>query len=290
MPGFFSHINHADTATLSAINPYTGTAATMLRPLTELQIALAKGLMRGPINGTGSIPASLEIRADLGSIKPVHCVGLIGCNGATTIVGVVQLSNVSPGAGEVGGGSVEWSADVGAGTESASLWWFPDVLTIQARYVSITATVYALPSGKRHVDARRLWIGAGGATVLGYDSGWSVTPEDPSVDTQTPKGGVFLGNDVPSRILTFSMLGRAEEEIRTATINENDYDSIERTILAVGKRKEIVANPYYSADVRDYQRNVVYGRFTGWGATTHSAARIFGIPDITVKEIPHRST
>lgn len=288
MPAYIGWINHADTATLTAINPVTGLAAVMLRPLTELQIPWAKGLMRGPANGTVGDPASLKLRADLGAGgKLVHAIGLIGMNGVTNANMTVMLSNTAFGSYEVALGSASWEADVGQGSLNSSLLWFAGSFGLSARYIELNIEVSDLPAGSRHVDARRLMIMSGGGSVLGFDRGWSLFADDPTDETQTDMGGVFIQEKVASRVMQFAMTGRKVDEMRDNTTTYNNVDSLERVLMQAGKKKEVLVCPRDYATGTEVFQNAVYGRITSWSPIVHEMGNLYSCDQVVVKEIPH---
>ena len=123
---------------------------------------------------------------------------------------------------------------------------------------------------------------------MGFDSGWSIFRDNPTIDTQTDQGGVFITEKEESRVLRFSMSGRSEAEMKTAIRSEAaGYDNLELVLAKAGKRKEVVACPrYYTDDARKH-KNTLYGRITEWSPIVHDGGDYYSCDGITVKEIPH---
>lgn len=292
MGAYIGYINHADTATVTAIDPYTGIAAVMQRPLTELQIPFAKGLMRGPSNGSGTVlnPTKLKLQIDLGSSLKFYHVGLIGMNIPAGAGGsmAVRISNVALGNSELVDTTVYYTEDYSNGSESSSLLWFAEDFTFSARYIELDIRVIGQPSGQRYVDARRLLIMTGGGSVLGFDRGWSIFRDNPTEDTQTEQGGVFIRERVESRVLRFAMTGRNKQEMKECVYSEAiGHDNLERVLAKAGKRKEVVVCPRYYTDDADRHRNTVYGRIVEWSPIVQEMGNNYSCEGVTVREIPH---
>lgn len=286
MPAYLSWVNHADTATLS-----TTTSGTMLRPLTELQIPWAKGLCRGPVNGSGGT-ATLVIRAYWAGGAPLQMVGLVGLNSAVASA-TLKMSYTAFGSTDI---YTETSLfDPGTFGETdplgAAIWFpMPALTGYITKYLEITISVYSLPSGQEHVDVRRLIAMSGGGSLLGFDRGWSIYPEDTSEDTQTPRGGVFISEEQTSRIMQFAMTGRSSAEMREyihGVYPLIPHDSLERVLVACGKRKEVVVCPRYYDQDTDRYRNTIYGRLQSWSPISHESGNLYGCEQIVVKEIPY---
>ena len=292
MPAYLSWVNLADTATITAIDPYTGIAAVMQRPLTELAVPFAKGLCRGPSNGSGTVlnPTKLKLRADLGSTLGFHCIGVVGLNIPAGVGGsmAVRISDVALGDSELENTTVYFTQDYSNGSEASAFWWFAPSFTFTGRYIELEIRIVGQPSGQRYVDARRLLIMTGGGSLLGFDSGWSIFRDNPTIDTQTDQGGVFITEKEESRVLRFSMSGRSEAEMKTAIRSEAaGYDNLELVLAKAGKRKEVVACPRdYTDDARKH-KNTLYGRITEWSPIVHDGGDYYSCDGITVKEIPH---
>ena len=277
MGATFAIGNLADTATL------TTTSGTMLRALSQLQVAWARGLARGPVNYV-SDSTSLVIRADLGAAKNVSAIGLVGVNDSTEIAtGVVLMSNTALGSSEVGSYTMQCDSLAGA-THGNSLWY---VAQKNFRYLQIEVEIPYLPDGLRHIDARRLLIMSNGAgtgtdatTVTlsdGVDFDWSLTNVDLSTAEETPRGGVFTSTQGTYRRLQFGVSGM------TATEAENL-----RAWIAAARRTTECIISLRDEDTAILQSNrTIYGRLVDWSPIVHTGGDTYACSSITVHETPH---
>jgi len=264
--------NLADTATL------TTTSGTMLRALTELQIPWARGLARGPSNYVSGV-TELVIRADLGSAKQFSCIGLVGLNNAVASAPVINFSSTAAGNSEVGTGTMA-NDGLNGDTHGNSLWYVPAAY-VTCRYIEISVSVFALPSGYRYVDARRLLImsanGTAATTVSlsdGVDFDWSLTHVDLSSAEETPRGGVFTSPQGTYRRLQFSVSGM------TATEASNL-----RTWLAAARRTTECVASLRTEDTDEEQSNrTIYGRLVDWSPIVHTGGDTYACESIAVHE------
>lgn len=284
MPAYLSWVNHADTATLS-----TTTSGTMLRPLSQLQVPWAKGLCRGPVNGSGGT-ATLVIRCYWANGVGIHHVGIVGLNNAS-VAATLRMSYTAFGNIDVYTESSQFVPFLSGSTDPlGSAIWFPMpslTASYTTKYLEISIEAYDLPSGQEHVDVRRLLVMSGGGSVLGFDRGWSIYTEDTSKDTQTPRGGVFIEEEQSSRIIQFAMTGRSSGEMREYVHGFYPHDSLERVLTACGKRKEIVVCPRYYPTYTDRYRNTIYGRLQSWSPIVHDSGSLYSCEQVIAKEIPH---
>lgn len=281
MGGYILWNNLADTATLS-----TTTSGTMLRPLTDLQIPRAKGLCRGPANGGSVAPATLTIRADLGSIQSIHGIALIGLNAVTYCSMAYQLSNTGFGLSDQGDGGAEWYTEYGNETGQSLFSFLPK--TTEAQYVHIEIAVHGRPSGQRYVDVRRLLISNGTVFESGFDREWGILPVDPTLDVQTDAGGVFTTEHVPYREMQFAVTGRTNVEMKSGLILPPDYShNLSYTMQKAGKRKELIVTPRTYSGFGDTFNNSLYCRFSEWSPIMHVGGNFYSCDSLRVKEIPH---
>lgn len=273
MSALFSRINLADSATLSE-----NTTGSMLRPLTELQKAWARGLARGPANGTGSVPAELTLRADLGALKYVNIVSLFGLNDAVC-TGSIALSATAFGNTDAGSGTIGNSGSYGQTHGNAVTWRGGTT----CRYIELYLQVFALPAGLRHVDARRLWIGndAGALDLTsGVNADWSIETVDLSSSTTTPRGGIAVSAQGSYRLHRFNVTGMTAAEAA----------DLRRWLDLTLGRQEIVAV------LRDYDQGTeyealsdatIYGRLAEWGPVQHTGGDTYACEGITIQEVPY---
>lgn len=281
MGAVLGYVNHADTATLS-----TTTSGSMLRPLTELQVKWARGLCRGPANGDDMAPATLVIRADLGSSKVIHAIACIGLNGVISCGMTVALSTSSFGATDAGSVGASWGfnhidEDFGQG-----LFVVPQSGHWQARYIEITINVVGRPSGQRYVDVRRLLIMAGGYLSDGVDFDWSMKPIDLSESSVTPRGGVFAIEAGKFRELSFSVSGMTLDEAQNNNITDDNADSLTRA-LARGTAREMLVILRYTDVDQEMANGAIYGRLVDWSPIVHTGGDTYACNSITVHETPH---
>lgn len=281
--------NHADTATLS-----TTTSGSMLRPLTQLQVPWLGGLCRGPANGGGhTVPAELTIRADLGSAKLIHLIGLVGLNAPNPPIAynesqasmVVSLSNVSPGGSELGGGSAAWV--ISDGDEFGQSLWVLLETPVSARYVEVYVNVFGRASGERYVDARRLLIMAGSTQADGFNTEWDANSVDMSVSEVTPRGGVFVSEQGGYRTMRASLSGMTLAEAKTNRLDNHDTDSLSRFISSAGRKTEVVISPRYTTDPSESFQNTIYGRLVDWSPIKHTGGDTYACDSIVIHETPY---
>jgi hypothetical protein len=286
MGGYLLGTNHADTATLS-----TTTSGTMARPLTQLQVPNARGLMRGPTNNVGGA-AVLVIRADLGEAKPVHCVGVAGLNGVTSVVGSVLYSATGAGNSELGIGDLLWD-DAWETPYSQAVWHFPGNGTagaaVMARYIQVSLEVYGRDIAERYVDARRLLIMGGMLDANGWDETWSMYPADLSTNERTPKGGVFVSQESGYREVRFGLSGRSKATMKTNTLDTDQTDSLQRALQRAGRHGEVVLCPRYYDDSADPEMfyNTLYATLQEWSPIVHQGGDQYACESIVGHEIPH---
>ena len=259
--------NLADSATI------TTTTGTMLLPLSQLQVAWARGLARGPSNYTSGTTA-LVLRADLGSAKDFVCLGIAGLNDAVAAAPDVRYSNTA--FGNTDRGTATMANDgLNGDTHGNSLW---TVGAVYCRYIEIYIEVYALPLGLRYVDARRLLIMQAGCLLSdGVDFDWSLTHIDQSTAQVTPRGGVFTDTQGTFRELQFGVSGM------TAT----EAEDLRTWIAAARKTTEIVVS-LRDEDTDTLQSNrTIYGRLVSWSPIEHQGGDYYKCDSITVHETPY---
>jgi len=281
MGAVVGYVNHADAATLS-----TTTSGSMLRPLSELKLPWARGLCRGPANGTDSQPAQLVIRADLGGLKRIHMIGVVGLNAVSKVEGVVRLSGISAGGSEVAQIDLLWSAGWGEQSGQA-VWAMTDPSSIvEARHVQIELDVFGRPSGERYVDARRLLIMEGTRIAAGWDSDWSIQQVDLSASSVTPRGGVFVDEQGAYRIMNFGVSGMTRAE---AWIDDPARYALNSLLSTARGRHEVVACPRYYDDPteQDLFRYTVYGRLASWSPIQHTKGDTYACESIQIAETPY---
>ena len=252
----------------------------MLRPLTELQLTWARGLCRGPVNGSGVIETELIVRADLGSAKSFSALGVVGLNNAVA-GGGLSFSNTAFGNTDQGTGTMANDGLNGA-THGNSLWYVPTAAK-SCRYIELRIGAY-LPDGFRHIDARRLLImhedGTASTTARlsdGVDFNWSLTHVDLSSAQVTPRGGVFVDPQGTYRELRFSVTGMTATEASDL-----------RTWLAAARRATecVVSLRTENTDVLQSNRTI-YGRLVEWAPIVHTGGDTYACENITVNETPY---
>lgn len=266
--------NLADSATI------TTTTGTMLLPLSQLQVAWARGLARGPSNYTAG-STELTYRVDLGSAKQFSAIGLVGLNDAVA-TGSLKFSSTGAGNQEVGTGTLE-NDGLNGDTHGNSL-WYANSAPITCRYIEIYVQVFGLPSGQRYVDARRLFIatanGSASTTVTlsdGVDFDWSLTHVDLSTAEETPRGGVFTSPQGTFRRLQFGVSGM------TATEAEDL-----RTWIAAARRTTECVVTLREEDTDILQSNrTIYGRLVDWSPIEHTGGDTYACDSIVVHETPY---
>lgn len=284
--GWTNHVDAVAT-TLSAINPVTGIAAVMLRPLSQLQVPWVRGLCRGPSNSSGG-HSSLQLRADLGSSKLINIIGLVGLNSSpSNPVGNgancnFLLSNVAMGSSEVAAGAADFEYVIG--TEfGQSLWYIPTAGYVSARYIEMNIEC----DGAAYVDIRRLLIMSGGQFESGFDSSFSITPADMSTSEDTPKGGVFVNENSSRREIRFSLSGMTLAEAKDNLAAYNNRDSLSRVLAAAGRRKEVVIAPRLESTSTYQFMNTIYGRLTEWGPVVHTGGDTYSCEGLVGLEVPY---
>ena len=255
----------------------------MLRPLSQLQVAWARGLCRGPSNYVAD-STSLVIRADLGAAKNVAAIGVFGTNNSTEVqTGVVLMSNTAFGSSEVGSYTMQNDALSGS-THGNALWY---IAQKSFRYVQIEVEIPYLPSGYRYIDARRLLIMSDGASTGadattarlsdGVDFDWSLTHVDLSSAQVTPRGGVFVSPQGTYRELRFSVSGMTATEAANL-----------RTWLAAARRTTECVVSLRAEDSAVLQSNrTIYGRLVDWSPIQHTGGDTYACESITVHETPY---
>lgn len=273
MSALFSRVNLADSATLSE-----NTTGSMLRALTELQKQWARGLARGPANGTGSVPAELTLRADLGSLKYVNIVSLFGLNDAVC-TGSIALSATAFGNTDAGSGTIGNTGSNGQTHGNAVTWRGGTT----CRYIELFLQVFALPAGLRHVDMRRLWIGSDASALelsSGVNADWSVETVDLSTASTTPRGGIYASAQGSYRVWRLNVTGMTAAEA----------SNLRQWIALTRGKQEIVAV------LRDYDQgteyealsdNTIYGRLAEWAPVQHTGGDTYACENITIQEVPY---
>ena len=255
----------------------------MLRPLTELQTKWARGLCRGPANGTGSVPASLQIRADLGASKSIAAIGLAGLNDA---VATASLSLSTTTMGGTGAGSASLENDgLNGDVHGNSLWWISPAAAgyTTARYVQLDVEVFGLPAGLRHVDSRRLLIMAGdleeAGTRLsaGVDFDWSLVHLDLSSASVTARGGVFTDPQGTYRELRLGVTGMTAAEA----------DGLRQFIAQSRRTTEVCVSIRSDWTAVEASNNVIYGRLVDWSPIQHTGGDSYACENITIHETPY---
>jgi hypothetical protein len=271
----FSRTNLADTATLTE-----NTSGSMLRPLTELQKAWARGLARGPENGTGSVPAELTLRADLGSSKAINIVGLFGLNDAVT-TGEIRLSATAFGNTDAGTATIGNSGSFGQTHGNAAVWRGSST----CRYIEIYLQVFSLPAGLRHVDARRLWIGEATTEATnflplsaGVNFDWSVETNDLSGTSTTPRGGIFVSSQGSYRTWRLGVTGMTLTEATQLR---------QWLALTRGKQEIVAVLRDYGNAYEDLSDNTIYGRLAEWAPVQHTGGDTYACESIVIQEVPY---
>lgn len=263
--------NLADSATI------TTTTGTMLLPLSQLQVAWARGLARGPSNYTAG-STELTIRVDLGSAKQWSAIGLVGLNDAVA-TGSLKFSSTGAGNQEVGTGTLE-NDGLNGDTHGNSLWYVNSAL-VTCRYIEIYVQVFALPAGLRYVDIRRLFIATANGTAAtttvfseGVDFDWSLTHVDLSSAEETPRGGVFTSPQGTFRRLQFGVSGMTAQEATDL-----------RTWIAAARRTTECVVTLREEDTDILQSNrTIYGRLVDWSPIVHTGGDTYACDSITVHE------
>lgn len=265
----------------------TTTSGTMLRPLDEVKKPWARGLARGPANGGSFTPATLVIRADLGSEKVIHTIGGCGLN-AVSIAQMNVKVGTSPGASDILTGTGYWEAAFGEEFGQAMFWHSPAVL--YARYVEVEFQVYGRPAGQRYVDLRRLIIMAGHRNLVGWDRNWAIRTVDNSDGIMTKRGGVFIDEQSRYRELRFGFSSLSLGEAKTDRLYLfGGSSNLQETIANAGRRLEVVCCPRYYSDptTPDLSANTIYGRLVDWDPIQHVGGDRYACNSITVHETPY---
>lgn len=266
--------NLADSATL------TTTSGTMLRALSQMQIAWARGLARGPSNYSAGA-TTLTLRIDLGSAKQWSALGLIGVNAAYS-GGSASFSNTAFGNTDRGTASLE-NLLAGGNSHGNSLWYVNSTF-VTCRYIQIYIEVFNLPSGLQHVDIRRLFVasadGSASTTAVfsdGVDFDWSLTHVDLSSVDVTPRGGVFTSPQGTYRELRFGISGMTAAEALNL-----------RTWIATARRTtECVISMRDDTTADAQAKNTIYGRLVDWAPIQHDGGDYYSCDSITVHETPY---
>ena len=283
MGAIISHINHADTATI------TNSIGTVIRSLDGMKTPFLRGLARS--TGSGSAPglSTIQFDVDLGSAKTISTVGAIGLNAHEASGGdaqmLVSLSLTSSGGNEVlnageGNWDTEWMLDSGQ-----SCWLHADAAPWSARYVRVRLDV-SRPSGTFYVDVRRLWIGDGVFIDVGFDDGWQLSVFDGSEATTTQSGGFFAREYERRRQLRAAITARDAVDI----IGGSNTYGVLGALMRVGRTSEVVVTPRSNAETsqkRDRYVQTIYGTISEWSPIRDNAGSIFGLESITVDELPY---
>lgn len=293
MPGYILQDNLSDAATITAIDPITGTAAIMLRPLTQLKVKWCRGLMRGPDNGSGSAPAELILRVDLGSVKFLHGAAIIGLNGVSRTQADFKFSATTPGGSSAGAVSVDYlpTYDIPDSFGQPAFAFFES--GISARYMEAHLYCWGRSSGERYVDARRLLIMRGCRVEDGFDFDWSELPVDQSVVEVTPRGGVFVAEEGQYRVASLGISGMTKAEARSNSLDANDSDSLERVLSSAGRRKEVLIARRLCSGGTDSENSIeqvmasAYARLVDWSPIVHTGGDTYACDSITVHETPY---
>lgn len=280
MPGYILGTNLSDAVTITKT-----TSGTMLLPLTGMQTKWAKGLTRGPANGTAFAAATLTIRLDFGASELIHGIAALGLNGVDGSTMQVKLSTVAAGGYEVASSNNVWQPTGSNDTLGQNIFWFPPGNYVFARYLELGFTVEGRPSGERYVDIRRLLVMRGCVLPYGFDAGWSINAIDQSTEILTPQGGVFVNEEGVYRQMAFSLTGLDEDEAKKNNNSYNNTDSLERVLQNYGKRKEVIVSPRHFATDRDQTENTVYGRLAEWSPIRHRSGVYYDCESITVNEV-----
>jgi len=281
--GIISHINHADSATI------TNSIGTVIMSLDNMKTPFLRGLTRS--TGSGSAPglSTIQFDVDLGSAKSISTVGCIGLNAHEASGGdaqmLVSLSLVSSGGNEVlsageGSWDTEWMLDTGQ-----ACWLHADTAPWSARYVRIRLDV-SRPAGTFYVDVRRLWIGGGVFLDVGFDDGWQLSVIDVSEATTTQSGGFFAREYERRKQLKAAITARDTDDIIGAS---NDY-GVFGTLMRVGRTSEVVVTPRSNYDTslkRTRYVQTVYGTISEWSPIRDNSGSIWGLESFTVDELPY---
>jgi hypothetical protein len=207
-------------------------------------------------------------------------LGVVGLNNAPA-TGNLYFSNTAFGNSDQGTGLMLCDGLSGT-THGNSLWYVPSTY-VTCRYIELRIGAY-LPSGFRHIDARRLLIMSENGTASttarlsdGVDFNWSLTHVDLSSAQVTPRGGVFVDPQGTYRELRFSVSGMTATEAADL-----------RTWLAAARRTTECVVSLRTEDTEVLQSNrTIYGRLVEWAPIVHTGGDTYACENITVNETPY---
>lgn len=282
MGAIISHINHADTATI------TNGVGTVARALDGMKTPFLRGLARSAGSGTGPGLNTIIFYVDLGSAKSVSTIGCIGVNADEASGGDAQMlvnaSLIAYNGDEIlNGAEGNWDTEWGLPWGQAC--WLHAETPWSIRYLTIRLDI-SRPAGQFYCDVRRLWIGGGIFLTEGIDTNWSLEVLDASEVTVTQRGGFFANEFERRRRLTGSVMGRDSSEILgTSDAAIGTFHAL----AAAGRSREVVVTPRSNADTgekRARHAQTVYGAFSNWSPAIDQAGNIWGIESFAVDEIP----
>jgi hypothetical protein len=280
-----SHINHADTATI------TNSIGTVIRSLDGMKTPFLRGLARSTGSGTGPGLSLIQFDIDLGEPKSISTIGAIGLNASEDVAGyeaqmLVSLSLTGAGNDEVlSGGEGNWRSEWGLPWGQAC-WLHADAAPWSARYVRIRLDVDR-PAGTFYVDVRRLWIGGGIFIDEGIDNQWSMGIIDASETTTTPRGGFFASEYARRRRLSGALTARAAGDIMGTS---DAAIGAFHALAAAGRSREVVVTPRSNADSADKRARhaqTVYGTFSELSPAVDNSGNIFSLESFAVDELPY---
>lgn len=257
-------------------------SGTMSRPLSELQLPWGGGLARGSYSGS----AVLIFRVDLGAVRQICTLGLVGMNGQTSAIFLLGSSAHGNDILDSEYGSVAYSPDWGF-PFGAGVWVHPAAGTPwSARHLKVRVDILGGPT---YVDMRRLWVGGGLILPDGVDTGWEVGFEDGSYSERTDEGGVSVDERQRWRKLSAARTLLTEQEAIGG--GSGLPPGLFSQLATVGRSKEIVAATrarYGTADddFRLRYFNTVYGQLTNWQPLQSRRGQRFGVGRFEVTEAP----
>lgn len=276
MGAIFSTRNWLDEAGVT----FSVTTGTMSRALTELQTPWGEGLARGAYSGS----AILIFRVDLGAVRDICTLGLLGLNGRAQVQ--FFLGTTAGGDDILSSDGVMYEPHWGF-PFGAACWVHPSAgAPWAARYLMIRVDVF---DGPTYVDMRRLWVGGGLILPDGVDSGWELNFEDGSYSERTDEGGVSVDERQRWRKLAASRVLLTETEAVGGTAGTTP--GLFSQLATVGKSREIVVavRAYPDTNEESYRRryfNTIYGQLTSWQPLRSRKGNRFGVARFEVTEAP----
>lgn len=250
MGAIISHINHLDSATLTVVS-----GSPMGRPISDVKTKYARGMARTNTQSGGS--ATLVVDIDLGAIKDIITLGVIGMN--STLDAGVQWY-MSTGAG----GSGTEIATIGGGWYSSWLLPFSQnawnhiagISPWQARYIRLTVQC-TRPAGEEWLDLRRVWVGGGQVLADGIDRDWRIDAIDATQSERTGRGGIYVDPQQRWRRLSGTITNASADEI---VGDPSGTPGAWNVLQTVGLASEVVITPRANlGNERDRHIQTVYG-------------------------------